>query len=367
MVVLGPGHVVRRIDPEARVAGNEGRRNLSSRGAGLATLLLRRFRHCFHWRTRELGHARRIARHDLLKRDAILGEIDPRRLGAERRGGEDHGEADADFDFREANQADLPIRIAGAFADRTDEEIVGGSQQQQTAQKNHFRDDHDAVRGAVEGAPRSDEPEAEAEAGKKQNQNADLGKAGEPCADRSENLQIVNILHDQHQRDHTADPCRGCEIVDRGDRDESKAILHAGGSMAGHNNGRDHSGRRNEGKEADPAEQTSRPEEQDKARGDPQKPSDDEIGAQNVANGEVGGGGENSNIDGDEEELGNGKTQRAPANHPPGGPKPSRLSKLRGAHDDKKKNNPAHRDSLATENRRTKKNGKKAKFAEKSS
>ena len=92
--------------------------------------------------------------------------------------------------------------------------------------------------------------------------------------------------------------------------------------MACHNSGRDHSGRREEGKEARPAEQASRPEEQGKARGDPQKPGDDEIGAQDVANGEVGRESENQNIDGDEEELGNGKTQRAPPNHPPGGPKP---------------------------------------------
>ena len=111
--------------------------------------------------------------------------------------------------------------------------------------------------------------------------------------------------------------------------------------MAGHNSGRDHSGRRNEGKEASPAEQTSRPEEQGKAGGDPQKPGDDEIGTQGVANGEVGRGGENENIDGDEEELGQGKTQRASANHPPGGPEPRLPSKLRGARDDKKKNNPA--------------------------
>jgi hypothetical protein len=137
--------------------------------------------------------------------------------------------------------------------------------------------------------------------------------------------------------------------------------------MAGHNSGRDHSGRRNEGKEASPAEQTSRPEEQGKAGGDPQKPGDDEIGAQGVANGEVGRGGENENIDGEEEELGQGKTQRASANHPPGGPEPRLPSKLRGARDDKKKNNPAHRDRLATENRRTEKNGEKAKCAEKSS
>jgi hypothetical protein len=71
-----------------------------------------------------------------------------------------------------------------------------------------------------------------------------------------------------------------------------QAILHTGGSMAGHNSSRDHSGRRNEGKEASPAEQTSRSEEQVKAGGDPQKPGDDEIGAQGVANGEVGRGGE---------------------------------------------------------------------------
>ena len=100
-------------------------------------------------------------------------------------------------------------------------------------------------------------------------------------------------------------------------------------------------------------------------RMDPSLPGDDEIGAQDVANGEVGRESENQNIDGDEEESGNGKTQRAPPNHPPGGPKPCLPSKLWGARDHKKKNDPAHRDRLATENRRSKKNGERGKCSEK--
>jgi hypothetical protein len=98
-----------------------------------------------------------------------------------------------------------------------------------------------------------------------------------------------------------------------------QAILHTGGSMAGHNSSRDHSGRRNEGKEASPAEQTSRSEEQVKAGGDPQKPGDDEIGAQGVANGEVGRGGETRILMVTKRSWDKAKPS-ASANHPPGGP-----------------------------------------------
>ena len=179
----------------------------------------------------EARPGRRHARAELGQREPALAQVDRRRHRDQRRGGEEHGEADPDLDLGEPAQRQE--RRVGIVAQALDPARVEVAQRHQGPGHRHLHADHHAVGGAVEAVQRADVGVRERRRAREQGGEARGGQPMEAAGERVALLALDRQGQSAQQVRERTDPAARGGLVEERDRAQHGLVLEPRGRVAG--------------------------------------------------------------------------------------------------------------------------------------